>query len=182
MTTPNWFIALPVADAGWLRPLLDGAPDGLRRFHPADLHLTVAFLGGCGADAAEAAWEVAAGLPLPRFEVTLGGVEPMGRPKRPSAYSLVLAEGREAVAAYMGAHRGALLAAAGARPDTRPPLPHITVGRPPFKADAEARRALQAWADGAPPVGARLRLDRLALYTWSDDRKARQFRIVSERP
>lgn len=175
---PNWFIALPVDAGDWLAPLLRSAPRALRAFHPSDLHLTLAFLGGCSEAEALAAWSLAVELPRPSFAVTLGGLAAMGSPKRPSAISAELHHGRDAVARYLGDHRDPLFAAASARPDTRPALPHITVGRPPRDCSDAERASIVAWARATPPIGAALRLDSLALYTWSDDRRAQQFQVV----
>jgi 2'-5' RNA ligase len=178
---PNWFIALPVDASGWLEPLQATAPRTLRRFHPEDVHLTLAFLGHCGEDPARAAWALAQSLPLPDFTVTLAGLACMGNPRKPSAFSAELDKGHDEVAAYLGAHRDALLQAAGTPLDDRPPLPHITVGRPPRSCTSQERAELVAWARRVPPLGVLTRLDRLALYTWSDDRATRQFQVVAQR-
>jgi len=181
---PSWFIALPVAvdpAADWFATLSAAAPRDLRRFHRADLHLTVAFLGACGQDAARAAWSVVRTMEPPDFDVTLGGLVPMGNRKKPSAIAVGLERGREAVAAYMTRWRGELLAAAGARPDGRRARPHITIGRPPRTIVPEGRAAIVDWARAYPPIGASVNLNRLALYTWSDDRSVRQFSAVETR-
>ena len=77
----NWFVALSVPGAPWFSRVT-APPDGVRLFHPDDLHITVAFLGACGEQAAEAAFEVAAKWPTGTLSVTLGDVEPMGNPRR----------------------------------------------------------------------------------------------------
>jgi len=161
--------------------MISNAPEALRRFHADDLHLTVAFLGACGEDGARAAWAAAEELPLPEFEATLGGLVPMGNRKKPSAIAVALEQGRGPVAEYMTRWRGELLAAAGARPDTRPAKPHITIGRPPRRAEPEERAAIVAWGKAYPKLDVRVRLDELALYTWSDDRTVRQFKAVQRR-
>lgn len=178
---PNWFIAIPVDASGWFSSLVT-APHRLSTFHPEELHLTVAFLGGCGAEAAGAAWARAVALPHPDVSATLGGLAPMGKPRRPSAIAATLDQGHEAASAYVAEHRGGLLAAASARPDTRPPLPHVTIGRPPRKLPADERAQIVAWARAQPPIGAPIRLSGLALYTWAEDRSVRQFTVVDRTP
>ena len=97
------------------------------------------------------------------------------------ALSVVLDVGRDDAIALIAELRDPLIAAAEARPDGRPPAPHITVARPPRRATASQRRAAVAWAEAKPPIGASLTLDRLALYTWSDERQTRQFRRMEVR-
>lgn len=180
--TPNWFIAFPVAAGDWYAPLVSGVPGGVRRFHPGDLHATLAFLGACGPAAAAAAWETLGDLDHPPVRARLGALRPMGNRKRPSAYAATFTQGRDTLAALIGARRADALAAAGARPDTRSPLPHVTVARPPRRADAPVRAAGLAWMRQQPPVDAAVRIDSLALYTWSDDRRSRLFQLVERRP
>jgi len=177
----NWFIGLPVPPGRWFERLVASAPADLRRFHPGDLHATVAFLGRCGEARARAAWATLADHPRGPFVVTLDRLEPFGSRARPSAWSVTFAAGRDELAASIGAWRGPMWEAAGGRPDDRPPLPHVTVLRPRRDASAEARRRALAFAEALPPLGVELRLERLALYAWSDDRRERLFRVVSER-
>lgn len=186
MVAPNWFIGLPVAPGSWFAPVVRSAPSFLRLFHPEDVHITVAFLGACGEQRARQAWSEAEQQlhrrPAAPLVATLGGLAPMGNPKRPSALSVVLEAGAEPVAELMGSLREAAWRAAGARPDPRPPLPHITVARPPRRASATQRRSAAEWARAHPPIGARITLDEVALLTWAHDRRVRQFRIVARMP
>ena len=124
---PNWFLALPVSANGWFPDRIGEPPAQVRRFHPDDLHLTVAFLGGVGESAAMSLWEAARAHPGPCTRATLDHVVPMGRPSRPSALSVLLDEGNHAVVDFIAAHRARWLAAVDARPDTRPPKPHCTI-------------------------------------------------------
>ena len=178
---PNWFVAIPVPAGSWFEPLVRSVPPQVRVFHPEDVHLTVAFLGPVGAERAAAGWQQITS-DHPAVEVSLGAVEPMGNPRRPSALSVIVADGFEVVADLVSALRDPILRAAEARPDTRPPKPHITVARPARNARGPARRAAIDWARARPSVGARVTLDRIALYTWAADRRERQFRIVEQHP
>lgn len=172
---PNWFIGLPVP-SGWLDRALKGAPGKLRRVHGEDLHITVAFLGACGSERALRAFDqLDAGLDV---EVVLDRIHGFGGQRRPSAYSVVVAEGNDAVVAYLSRWRDRLLLAANARPDPYEPHPHVTVGRPPRRAAPEVAHEIHAWATSTTPLAERVRIQDVALYTWAEDRSARQFEIV----
>jgi 2'-5' RNA ligase len=73
--------------------------------------------------------------------------------------------------------------AALGRREKRAPKPHVTVARPSRRASSEALEAGLDWAKGVDLGGVEARLDRIALYTWSDGaRRERLFRVVAERP
>ncbi len=177
---PNWFVGLPIDPGAWFEPLTRDAPTAVRVFHPADVHLTVAFLGACGGQRAATAWQLLASYAAAPIDIRLARLEPMGNPRRPSALSALIDTGREAVSKLTLDMRAPLLAAAGAEPDTREPLPHVTVARPMRKCSPEQRRNAIAWATAKPAIGASVSIDRVALFTWSDDRRTRQFRVVAE--
>lgn len=177
----NWFVGLPVAAGEWLAPLCAGAPAGLRCLHPDDLHLTVAFLGAVGEERARVAWRVVEEAPLQGGVVVLAGLRAFGNPRRPTALSVEV-EGAHTVAHRLIATlREPLLAAIDAPPDGRPIAPHLTVARPPHKASGALRRAAQRWAEGVAPLGVEVTLDRVALFTASDDRRERKYRAVVSR-
>lgn len=177
----NWFIGFPVLADRWFDAILRVAPPALKRFHRADLHATVAFLGSCGESRALAAWAALPERCGPPMSAVLDRLAPFGPRSRPSALSLTLAEGCEEVAARIGALRGPLYAAAEVPGDERPPLPHITVLRPRRAATPRERREAIAFAESLPPLGIPVRFDRVALYAWSEDRRERQFQVVMER-
>lgn len=164
----NWFIGLPLATGVWFDAL--EPPPGVRKFGRDDVHITVAFLGAVSAESARRAF-AARTFPLARRSVQLGEVEVFGRQSAFSAlvqdHELELAIARE---------RPWYLSAAGARPDERPPRAHATLARPQRRITPEQLRAAIAWAR-ALQLDVRVELDRLALYTWSDDRAQSLFRI-----
>ena len=182
MSRPNWFIALPLpSQADWHQASCS-APPALRRFHPADLHLTVAFLGPCGAARAEAAWLALVPLASAAPSVSAGSWRAFGPAQQPSAYGLLLDQGRVELERLL-AHWGAVaLEAAGCAASRRPPLPHVTLLRPKRRESAQWMQPMQAWMAKAPLPSQSLRLEHLALYTWSRDRSERLFRIVHQRP
>jgi RNA 2',3'-cyclic 3'-phosphodiesterase len=185
MPRPNWFLAFPLDGAFVLE--LPAPPAAFRPYHPEDVHLTLAFLGGCGEAGAERALaaldeKLALARP-PAIEATLGAVVPMGGSRRHySALSALLAHGREAAIETTLGLRDTLTEAATGRREARPPKPHVTLARPKRRASPADREAGLAWAEALDLAAVGVRLDRIALYTWHERRVERLFRIVAERP
>ncbi len=182
----NWFIALPVSAEPWFYSLGNtpcAPPPAVQLFHPADLHLTVAFLGAVAESAARAAFVHAQSFALAPIAVELGPVQALGARQRPSALSATLAPGaaRDCVAAAMAGIREVMWNAAKARPDSRPPLPHVTLARPKRDCNrSELHQALR-WAAELPVCGTRIWLDRIALYTSAKDPGAQKFQQIETR-
>lgn len=175
----NWFVGIPVPPGGWTSRI-PRPPPGTRAFDPADLHLTIVFLGPCGEARARAAWDLARWVG-PAIAVRLGAVVPMGDPRRPGALSALLARGEAEVGAIIARLRGPLAEAAGMRPDPRPPRPHLTLARIGRRATAEQRAAALRWAAALDLAAVELSLSGLALYTRAAPGQDRRFRIVQAR-
>lgn len=180
---PSWFVAFPVEAGDWLARVRT-PPPGTRLIEPVDLHLTVAFLGRVGPACAERAFEALARSPPDRFEGRLSGAEPMGDPRRASALAALLDahNGRgQTLEAALGELRQSVLDAASLPPETRAPLPHITLARLTRSARAVERRAAVDWARALDLTGVRVRLDRVALYCGSPagSASASAYRIVT---
>jgi 2'-5' RNA ligase len=180
---PNWFFAFPVEGA-FVREL-PAAPKLFRLFHPDDVHLTLAFLGGSGEEPARRALDLLderlEARPLAAFDVTLGELVPMGSARRYTALSALLGEGRAPLVACLTELGGLLCETALGRRPSRPAKPHVTIARPRQRASDAERASGLAWARALDLGGVRRRLDRIALYTWSDQRRERLFKIVAER-
>lgn len=177
----NWFVALPVTAGEWYARVGE-APPGVRLFHPEDLHLTVAFLGAVQEEAALRGFAEAAAIDLPICDVVLGPIVPMGNPRRPSALSARLVEGERQVVAAITSVRHAVSDAAGAPREDRPALPHLTVARPKRSATFAERAVAIRWAAAIDLGAPRVRLASVALYTWSEERKERLFKVVRQLP
>jgi RNA 2',3'-cyclic 3'-phosphodiesterase len=184
MPRPNWFLALPVAGSFVLE--LPPLPPQFRRFHPEDVHLTLAFLGGCGEEAALRALAVLDerlhAAPLSSIPVSLAEVVPMGGSRRSyTALSALLDRGQSETRACLVQLRDVLLEAATGRREKRPPKPHVSIARPRGRATDAQREAGLTWAAELDLRQVSTTLDRIALYTWHQARHERLFRIVSER-
>ncbi|HEY3494628.1 MAG TPA: 2'-5' RNA ligase family protein [Polyangiaceae bacterium] len=183
MPRPNWFLAFPVE--GSFLADLPAPPPRFRLFPREDVHLTLVFLGGCGKEAAEKAFARLEGLVaerrIGRIPVTLGDVAPLGGSRRDyTALSALLEGGREEASACIAELRDPITEAAGLRRQLRPPKPHVTLGRPPRRANPVEREAGLAWAAQLDLKKVSRTLDRVALYTWTDDRRERLFQITAE--
>lgn len=174
----NWFIGLPIPSDLWFQTL-PAPPAYVRLFAAVDLHATVAFLGRVEAEQARAAFELAQNWPTGPISASLGDVRPMGNPRRASALSaMIQAEPGRLLEDAIDSVRDAMLAAAGAPPDQRPPLAHVTLARIGRKASKQERKNAISWAEGLDLGRPAVRIDRLALYTWAQDRKRQLFEIV----
>ena len=177
--SPNWFLAFPVDPNRWYQKIITNVPSGIKCFNQEDLHVTLAFLGPAGEERARRAWREACQLKLTGVDVMLGPMEPFGNPEQPSAYAFTLDKGREEVVSYIASFRDGLLEIAGRSAEQRKPRPHVTIARPPRGASATLRAEGLRWLKQVRPPRGSLRLDQLALYTWSDDRLERQFKVVA---
>jgi 2'-5' RNA ligase len=183
MPRPNWFFAFPLEGRFVLE--LPELPVGLRRYQPEDVHLTLAFLGGCGEEAANRALGVldellARGAPAP-IEVSLGEVTAMGSRRRYTALSALLDRGRTETEECIRALRDPLTESASGRREQRKPKAHVTLARPMRRATDAHREAGLEWAKTLDLTAIHRTLDRIALYTWNNKRHERLFRIVTER-
>jgi len=184
MLRPNWFLAFPV-DGAFVERLPE-TPPALRRYHPDDVHMTLAFLGGCGESAALAALH-ALDVRLrdgafSAFVVSLGPVVPLGRSQRGYTTLSALVElGSAEATRVLTELRDPLHDTAGVAREKRPAKPHVTLGRVRGRASAEQRDEGLAWARSLDLRNVRATLDRVALYTWAKERRERRFEIVAER-
>jgi 2'-5' RNA ligase len=183
MARPNWFFAFPV-EGDFVTQLPD-PPPGFRRFHPLEVHLTLAFLGHCDeaslTRALAALDRFLAETPQASLEIGLGQVVPMGSSRNYSALSALVERGRAQAAATIVALRDPLSLAAIGRRIQQPPKPHVTLARPRRNATPERREAGLVRASSLDLAGVVSTLDRIALYTWHEQRRERLFRVVAER-
>ena len=183
---PNWFIAFEVKSPAWFAALAP-LPMGARLFHPDDLHATVAFLGPVSEGAALAAWRVASAISFQPIAFRPAAILPFGPRQKPSAWSVVPADGAPVIADIIVRHAPAIIAAATKMPAApmHPPRPHVTLARPTRAADHAPRDALATWAAAQQLPQDAVVIERLALYTWAADRRTRLFEqraVVTAQP
>lgn len=168
-TLERWFIALPLPEA--LRePLGEWARDQRARLpfqtwvHPADYHLTLAFLGDT--DTALAPDIVAAmqrSRPAGGFTLRLGEPGCFGKPAAPSVLWLAVGGASKPLQALQAA-LAAELTPLGFAPEQRAYKPHLTLARR-WGGTGAAPRPGQPGAPKLPPgLGSPWRAEELALY------------------
>jgi 2'-5' RNA ligase len=178
---PNWFVGLPVPAGDWLPDITRETPSELRMFTPPDLHLTVAFLGLMHPASKLDIMQVMDTIRFTPFTISFGSLRALPSERNVSALSFELVRGHDEAARLIETWRTPLLERAGAKPDDRPPLPHITIARPQRNSGVAARRVALAWAATIEPPEVELTIDRIALYTWAMNRRERLFDVVYER-
>jgi len=179
--TPNWFVAWPVTPPSeWLAGLQAGAPGGLHFLAPEDLHVTLAFLGRYEPGLLAKISGLLNTLPLTEIDAGPKQFIALPQPRRFSALAFTLGPGGNDVEKQIAKWRDRICREAGARIETRAPLPHFTVARPDRRIGAKDREAALAWLEQLPPQTAvRLRLEKPRIYTWAEPGQASRYRILN---
>lgn len=163
----NWFLGLPLEALHGLA--LPPPPRGVRLLDPADLHLTLSFLGAVGEERARFAAEVFArqlqSRPRRALDISFERVLPLGPPARFSVFAATLHDGRDECAAWLAELRDAPADALGIPRDLRSPLPHVTLARIARQASPRERERAVEWAASIDLSAARARITVAALFT-----------------
>jgi 2'-5' RNA ligase len=160
---PSSFLAIPVEDGPWRTARIRTLPPRVRALHPADVHVTLAFLGGVPPARAQAAFDAVSSVDVQAMQASIGRVVPLGPEGRWTALSALLEDAPKLADAMLRV-RAAASAAAGVPEQTHAPLPHITLARLHARASDIERQGALRWAMDCGPGGS-LVLARLALYT-----------------
>ncbi len=163
---PSCFAALPLLSLTAVEALHTSLPPELRRIHPADVHLTVAYFGRIDPALHGALVQTIGDVDFDGADVVLDEVLALPSRGRATALCLTLASdaGRDAVVHLMTRQRPLLAAVAGIDAETRTPLPHVTFARPRGrKLPPQKRAAILAWSDSVAPIGQPVRLGPMVL-------------------
>ncbi len=171
----NWFVGVPIHEATWFDARFDPPAPDLWRVNPHDLHMTVAFLGPVRERQARDAFTRASLWTRGSFSVSLGEIIALGNPRKYSALCALFSEGNARAIQFIETLRTPMLEAARVAPDSRDILPHITVMRPKRRAPRPQRQAGLEWARSLSLVDESILIDKLALYTWREDRSVRRY-------
>lgn len=173
------FVALPIppdvrsrlAVAQFLLPLP-------RRVDPADLHLTLAFLGDLFDPVLDEVHLALSALRLPPVWIALQGFGLFGGDRPRSLHAVVRPDaGLERLQARVTR----ACAMAGARPEERRFVPHVTLGR--FSAaQADAMRLERAVAEGAGFAAGPWRADRFCLFRSDPGRSGPRYDELASYP
>ena len=178
----NYFIAFPILAHDALNQVLPPVmPACLHSFVASDLHCTLAFLGHMHPDRVPAVLQALERLEASAIRCRVDQLIMLPSTQKFSALSWTFGEGRTAIEGLMLKYRDEFYHLAQAVPDTREPLAHLTIARPKGKLKEDEREVVREWMIEQDATEHVILLDRLALYTWAEDRKERQFRIVGER-
>jgi 2'-5' RNA ligase len=171
------FVASPLPQpvTAALAALRPDARPGVRPIDPADMHLTLHFLGHRDVEPARLAL---AGVRFPAFTLSLG---------RPGHFSLpggktILWVGIEPSDELTALHRvtAEALEPIGFEPETRPYRPHVTVARIASKPPATLVDTFDAGRLGPGPI--RFECTRLALYRSETLPEGARYRVLASFP
>lgn len=149
--------------------------DAVRRIAPADMHLTLHFLGRAETGVVSRALRPVRGTQL---DIRLG---------RPGHFALrgrktVLWIGVEPTPSLLALHTtlGAALGAAGFEPESRPYVPHITLARLGPKAPRDLVPAFERQATAGGPAG--FTAERFALFASETAPEGARYRVLESFP
>src|SRR5882757_3590476 len=150
--TPNWFVAWPVSGADeWIAALETSAPGGLNFLAPADLHVTLAFLGRYEPGQLTKMASLLKGFSMLEIEAAPSQFTAFPQARRFSALAFVLGPGRVAVEGEITKWHDRICREAGASIEIRPSLPHVTVARPDRRIGESDRNEALEWMVQLPP-------------------------------
>ncbi len=176
---PNWFIAFPISPGRWHDKVNENIPNSFRVFHPNDLHVTVAFLKKCDELQIENIADILQRIVIERFIVATD--RPLLLPSNDnfSVLAVGFSKGNSLLKKYISKYRTLFSEVAGIEADSRSPFPHCTIARLRYDAMTK-RQSLVKSVNSINIPCEEIIIDRLALYTWNDNRKIMQFKIIKE--
>jgi 2'-5' RNA ligase len=178
--SPNWFVAWPVSGAEeWLKSLEATAPGGLNFLVPGDLHVTLAFLARYEPGSLGKISGMVKKLALPEVEISPKEFVAFPQPRRFSALAFTLGVGRTEIEKQIAKWRDRICREAGAKLDTRAPVPHITIARPDRRIGSDDRDAALEWLEHLPSQShVRIRLETPRVYAWTEPGSSARYRIL----
>ena len=175
---PNWFVAFSVSPDVWYKDIYKNIEEPMRKFHPEDLHSTLVFLGYLENGEVESVKRVMDDFDEKSVSITLGKLLFLPALKKYSAVSYSIEQGNKTLQEYMKKYRDRFSVAAQRDLDSRSPLPHITIARPPKKMTGHEKQTAAMQLQKLPIPQGEIKIDTLDLYTWADHRQSRQFKII----
>ncbi len=174
----NYFIGYAVENALWHDPRRPLPGEGLWWVHPHDLHMTVAFLGAISERKAREcfAWAILQGVPPVRG--SLGAPIPLGSRPPASAFARPFLNGEKEAKAVLKTLAPPLLEQAGRPPETREPLPHITVLRAQRSASVATQQQILPWLTEQNWEEDAVSLTCFGLFGWTPERSVRRYQLI----
>lgn len=166
---PNWFVAFEAVSEQPLSfpPLLEG----MQLLHPADYHITIAFLGQLPIDPSDRIAGLLDDIHSERFCAVATETILLPRREFASVVALSFGGGSETLRSMIAQWRNRLRSAIGLGPEQRSILPHLTVARMKPRRDQRAIQERSAWAHAlAERLPVTFSFRRIGLYTWQNQR------------
>lgn len=177
--TMNWFVAWPVVvPAEVVAAWHEAAPIGMKFHDPADLHITLAFLGRHEATQEKKLVDLIRRAKIPPLEITLKSLIPLPQPRRFSAIAWEIANGRLELEKHITKWRPRVCRELGAFTEASPALPHVTFARPERKISNEDRDCILEWSETYAAPRQSFQLQAPAIFKWSSKAGDRQFEQI----
>ncbi|MES0490019.1 MAG: hypothetical protein ABUK01_08515 [Leptospirales bacterium] len=177
---PNWFVAFSVSPDSWYEEVYKTVEEPMYKYHPEDLHSTVAFFGSLDEEGVERVKRVMDTFDEKSLLVTLGKLLFLPTLQKYSAVSYSVDEGNAVLQNYIQKYRDQFFIAAKQDVDSRPPLPHVTIVRPPKKTTVGENRKFSKSIQKLSTPRNKILINTLSLYTWSENRSFCQDRQYKE--
>lgn len=178
---PNWFSAFPVLlndeQRAWTEDLRVRRGSSLKVFRGVDLHVTLAFYGPLKPAQIGKVLLATSLVSWEPLEATFESILFLPSQRRCSAISLSFDLGKKLLINTMAEAGPRLMDSIGKDPDTRDPLPHMTIARPRKWRGAIPDQEAN-WLKALELPGGQVIIEKPVVFTRSHDRKKSLFRKV----
>jgi 2'-5' RNA ligase len=177
----NWFAAFKVESSQWYQDIAAKIPPEIKLFHPDDLHMTISFLGNYNDEKLEDVKKAIESTFFKPFNLYAHRFILLPKESNFSAFCLEFDSSESGLYLQIEKSRENIYKAAGITPDKKKFIPHVTMGRPPRSTSNSERKKIADFVNKLSNFDVKIYIKSSAIYTWSDNRKEKMFKIIFEK-